>query len=396
MFEKITAALPDPILNLTDSFHADPRKNKINLGIGVYKDKSGKTPILNTVKKAEKFLLENENTKNYLSIRGIPEFNLVTQELLFGKKHEIITSKRIRTAQVPGGTAALRIAADLIAYQTNTKRVWISDPTWPNHQNIFKLSGFTILPYNYYDTANHSINFNSILNSLSSAVAGDVIVLHGCCHNPTGIDPTLKQWAMLSVLCAKKNLLPVFDFAYQGFAKGLEEDTESLRIFTKENPEIIIANSYSKNFSLYNERVGACTIITKDADNTERAFSQLETIIRATYSNPPAHGAEIVTTILSDKTLKTEWLLELTSMRERIKRMRNLLVNILEVKGAKQDFSFIKNQNGMFSFSGLTKKQVERLRSEFGIYAINSGRINISGLTYKNIFPLCEAIIEVI
>ncbi len=396
MFEKITSAPADPILGLADSFRADPRDNKINLGIGVYKDESGKTPVLDTVKKAEKFLLDNENTKNYLAISGMPEFGRVTQELLFGAQHEIVTSKRARTAQAPGGTGALRIAADFIAKQTNAKRVWISNPTWPNHKNIFEAAGLEVLTYNYYDAAKHGMDFDGMLNSLSSAVAGDVIVLHGCCHNPTGIDPTAEQWTKLAALCADKGLLPVFDFAYQGFAKGLDEDAEGLRIFTKNNPEMIVASSFSKNFGLYNERVGACTIIAKDSDNAERAFSQAKAVIRANYSNPPAHGAAVVTTILSDDVLKAEWIQELTAMRERIKRMRQLLVKTLEEKGAKQDFSFIINQNGMFSFSGLTKEQVERLRSEFGIYAVSSGRINVAGLTLENMVPLCDAIVKVL
>ncbi len=396
MFEKITAAPADPILGLADSFRADPRENKINLGIGVYKDESGKTPVLDTVKKAEKYLLDNETTKNYLAISGLPEFGRVTQELLFGQDHEIVTSKRARTAQAPGGTGALRIAADFIAKQTNAKTVWISNPTWPNHKNIFEAAGLTVATYNYYDAANNSLDFDGIINSLSAAQTGDVVVFHGCCHNPTGIDPTAEQWSKLADFCAEKGLLPVFDFAYQGFAKGLQEDAEGLRIFTTKNPELIVASSYSKNFGLYNERVGACTITAKDSDNAERAFSQAKAVIRANYSNPPSHGASVVTTILSDEALKAEWIQELTTMRERIKRMRQLFVNTLAEKGAKQNFDFIINQNGMFSFSGLTKEQVERLRAEFCIYAVSSGRINVAGLTLENMVPLCDAIVKVL
>ncbi|MEI9532934.1 amino acid aminotransferase [Moellerella wisconsensis] len=396
MFEKITAAPADPILGLADTFRADSRDNKINLGIGVYKDESGKTPVLDTVKKAEKFLLENENTKNYLAISGLPEFGRVTQELLFGKQHEIITSKRARTAQAPGGTGALRIAAEFIAKQTHAKHVWISNPTWPNHRNIFEAAGLEVLTYTYYDAVNRCFDLDGMLNSLSAAQPGDVVVIHGCCHNPTGIDPQPAQWEKLSAFCAEKGLLPVFDFAYQGFATGLEEDAQGLRIFTKDNPELIVASSYSKNFGLYNERVGACTIIAKDSDNAERAFSQAKAVIRANYSNPPAHGASVVTIILSDDALRAEWIQELATMRERIKRMRQLFVNTLAEKGAKQNFDFIINQNGMFSFSGLTKEQVERLREEFGVYAVSSGRINVAGLTLENMVPLCEAIVKVL
>ncbi|MBG3013837.1 amino acid aminotransferase [Proteus faecis] len=396
MFEKIIAAPADPILGLADSFRSDPRENKINLGIGVYKDETGKTPVLTTVKKAEKYLLENETTKNYLPISGIPEFGNVTQALLFGEQHPIIAEKRARTAQAPGGTGALRIAADFIAQQTTAKRVWISNPTWPNHNNIFQTAGLEICNYDYYDAENHGLDFDGMLASLSNAQAGDVVLFHGCCHNPSGIDPTEEQWRQLATLSAEKGWLPVFDFAYQGFAHGLEEDAQGLRLFAEKNPELIVASSYSKNFGLYNERVGACTIVTKDSDTAEKAFSQAKAIIRANYSNPPAHGASVVTTILSNPELKEEWIEELTTMRERIQRMRQLLVTTLQEKGAKQDFSFIIDQNGMFSFSGLNKEQVERLRAEYGIYIVGSGRINVAGLTLENMVPLCEAIVAVL
>ncbi|EMJ9773861.1 TPA: amino acid aminotransferase [Morganella morganii] len=396
MFENITAAPADPILGLADSFRQDPRENKINLGIGVYKDETGKTPVLSCVKKAEKYLLDNETTKNYLPITGIPEFGTVTQALLFGDNSDIITAKRARTAQAPGGTGALRIAADFIAKQTSAKRVWISNPTWPNHNGIFAGAGLEIRTYNYYDAENHALDFNGMLASLEAAQAGDVILLHGCCHNPTGIDPTAEQWAQLSVLVKEKGLLPVFDFAYQGFAAGLDEDAQGLRIFAKSHPEMLVASSYSKNFGMYNERVGACTLVAADPDTADRAFSQIKIVIRTNYSNPPSHGGAVVTTVLSDPELKEEWIQELTTMRERIKRMRQLFVNTLQEKGAKQDFSFIIRQNGMFSFSGLTKEQVARLRDEYAVYAVSSGRINVAGLTLENMVPLCEAIVAVL
>ncbi|NHB96983.1 amino acid aminotransferase [Photorhabdus stackebrandtii] len=396
MFEKITAAPADPILGLADTFRSDPRTNKINLGIGVYKDETGKTPVLTSVKKAEQYLLENEATKNYLPISGLVEFGIVTQELLFGKDHPVVTDKRARTAQSPGGTGALRIAADFIAKQTNAKQVWISNPTWPNHKNVFSAAGLEVREYKYYDAEKHALNFEDMLASLSDVQAGDVVLFHGCCHNPTGIDPTPAQWAKLAEMSAEKGWLPIFDFAYQGFAKGLNEDAEGLRIFAKNHNELIVASSYSKNFGLYNERVGACTIVAGDSNTAEKAFSQAKAIIRANYSNPPSHGASVVATILSNEELKAAWEQELTTMRERIQRMRQLFVNTLQEKGAKQDFSFIINQNGMFSFSGLTKEQVERLRTEFGIYAVSSGRINVAGLTLENMAPLCEAIVAVL
>ncbi|WP_041416857.1 amino acid aminotransferase [Serratia plymuthica] len=397
MFEKITAAPADPILGLTDIFRADARPNKINLGIGVYKDETGKTPVLTSVKKAEQYLLENETTKNYLGIEGIPAFATCTQELLFGKQSPIIADKRARTAQTPGGTGGLRVAADFIANQTSAKRIWISNPSWPNHKNVFSAVGLEVLEYAYYDAANHSLDFDGLLNSLKQAQAGDVVLFHGCCHNPTGIDPTAEQWAQLAELSVANGWLPLFDFAYQGFAKGLEEDAQGLRIFAAKHQELIVASSYSKNFGLYNERVGACTIVAADAETADRAFSQVKAAIRANYSNPPSHGAAVVATILGDdRALRALWEQELTDMRQRIHRMRQLFVNTLQEKGAEQDFSFIINQNGMFSFSGLSKEQVLRLREEFGVYAVNSGRVNVAGMTPDNMAPLCEAIVAVL
>ncbi|MGP1947650.1 MAG: amino acid aminotransferase [Arsenophonus sp. NC-PG7-MAG3] len=396
MLENIIPAPADPILGLAESFNTDPRKQKINLGIGVYKDESGKTPILISVKKAEKYLLDNEVTKNYLAISGIAEFASVTQTLLFGNNHPIIAQNRARTLQALGGTGALRIASEFIAKQTSAQRIWITKPTWPNHKNIFKAANLISCYYNYYDPEKHNLDFAGMLISLEDAKPGDILLLHGCCHNPTGIDPTPEQWEILSTLAAEKNLLPVFDFAYQGFGKGLEEDAQGLRIFINKNPEIIIASSYSKNFGLYNERVGACTIIANDSDQAEQAFNQIKLIIRANYSNPPVHGAAIVTTILSDEFLKKEWSEELTIMRQRIQRMRQLFVNTLQEKGAKKDFSFISKQNGMFSFSGLNQDQITQLREKHAIYAISSGRINVASLTLQNIIPLCKAIINVL
>jgi aspartate aminotransferase len=396
MFEKITAAPADPILGLTDIFRADARPNKINLGIGVYKDETGKTPVLTSVKKAEQYLLENETTKNYLGIEGIPAFASCTQELLFGKESPIVTNRRARTAQTPGGTGGLRVAADFIANQTSAKRIWISNPSWPNHKNVFSAVGLEVLEYAYYDAANHALDFAGLLNSLKQAQAGDVVLFHGCCHNPTGIDPTAEQWAQLAELSVANGWLPLFDFAYQGFANGLEEDAQGLRIFAAKHQELIVASSYSKNFGLYNERVGACTIVAADAETADRAFSQVKAAIRANYSNPPSHGAAVVATILGNDALRAMWEQELTDMRQRIHRMRQLFVNTLQEKGAQQDFSFIIQQNGMFSFSGLTKEQVLRLREEFGVYAVNSGRVNVAGMTPDNMAPLCEAIVAVL
>ncbi|WP_267372398.1 MULTISPECIES: amino acid aminotransferase [unclassified Pantoea] len=396
MFESISAAPADPILGLADLFRADDRPEKINLGIGVYKDETGKTPVLTSVKKAEQYLLENETTKNYLSIDGLADFARCTQALLFGNDSPLISARRARTAQTPGGTGALRIAADFLATQTAVKRVWISNPSWPNHKNVFNAAGLEVCEYHYYDAANHMLDFEGMLASLSQVQPGDVVLFHGCCHNPTGIDPTAEQWQKLAEISQANGWLPLFDFAYQGFARGLDEDAEGLRIFAASHQELIVASSYSKNFGLYNERVGAITLVAADAGVAETAFSQVKYTIRANYSNPPAHGAAVVATILSNDALRTIWEQELSDMRQRIQRMRQLFVNTLAEKGAQRDFSFIIKQNGMFSFSGLTKEQVIRLREEFAVYAVNSGRVNVAGMTPDNMSALCEAIVAVL
>ncbi|PKH24266.1 aromatic amino acid aminotransferase [Enterobacterales bacterium CwR94] len=396
MFEKISAAPADPILGLADLFRADDRTTKINLGIGVYKDETGKTPVLTSVKKAEQYLLENETTKNYLSIDGLADFGSATQRLLFGNDSAIVTNKRARTAQTPGGTGALRVAADFLATQTAVKRVWVSNPSWPNHKNVFESAGLEVCEYRYYDAAQHTLDFAGLKESLQAVQAGDVVLFHGCCHNPTGIDPTAAQWQELAEMSKSNGWLPLFDFAYQGFARGLEEDAEGLRIFAARHEELIVASSYSKNFGLYNERVGALTLVTHTSDVAEVAFSQVKATIRANYSNPPAHGAAVVATILNNEALRTLWEQELTEMRERIQRMRHLFVKTLAEKGAKGDFTFITTQNGMFSFSGLTKDQVLRLREEFGVYAVASGRVNVAGMTPDNMSALCEAIVAVL
>ncbi len=396
MFESISAAPADPILGLADLFRADDRPNKINLGIGVYKDETGKTPVLTSVKKAEQYLLENETTKNYLSIDGLADFARCTQALLFGNQSPLISAGRACTAQTPGGTGALRVAADFLANQTTVKRVWVSNPSWPNHKNVFNAAGLEVCDYAYYDAASHSLDFDGMIASLQDAQAGDVVLFHGCCHNPTGIDPTAEQWQQLAKLSQEKGWLPLFDFAYQGFARGLDEDAEGLRIFAASHQELLVASSYSKNFGLYNERVGALTLVAANSDVAKTAFSQVKYSIRANYSNPPSHGAAVVATILGNDALRTIWVQELTDMRQRIHRMRQLFVNTLAEKGANRDFSFIIKQNGMFSFSGLTKDQVVRLREEFGVYAVNSGRVNVAGMTPDNMSALCEAIVAVL
>ncbi|MBQ9600459.1 MAG: aspartate/tyrosine/aromatic aminotransferase [Neisseriaceae bacterium] len=396
MFDHIQAAPADPILGLGEAFKAETRAEKVNLGIGVFKDAQGKTPILKAVKEAETRLLAEENTKNYLTIDGVAAYNEATQVLLFGQDSDIIKQKRAKTAQSLGGTGALRIAAEFVKRQTKAQNVWISAPTWPNHNAIFNAVGMNIRDYRYYNKTTHGLDWDGLIEDLSQAQSGDVVLLHGCCHNPTGIDPTPEQWESLAKMSAEKGWLPLFDFAYQGFANGLEEDAYGLRVFLKHNPELLVASSYSKNFGMYNERVGAFTVVATDEGSANRAFSQVKTIIRTLYSNPASHGGNTVAMVLNDAALKAQWEEELTQMRTRIKQMRQKFVDLLKECGAEQDFSFIVQQNGMFSFSGLTAEQVDRLKEEFAIYAVRSGRINVAGITDDNIRYLCESIVKVL
>ncbi|GHA37272.1 amino acid aminotransferase [Photobacterium aphoticum] len=396
MFEKITAAPADPILGLTEEFKSDPRAEKINLGVGIYKNEAGNTPVLATVKKAEAILLEKETTKSYLSIPGTAEYGLAVQQLLFGADSPIISSKRAQTAQAPGGTGALRVAAEFIKRQLGDVKVWISNPTWANHNGVFAAAGLETAAYTYYNAETKDMDFASMLADLNNASEGDVVLLHGCCHNPTGIDPVAAQWQQLADLCVEKKLLPMFDFAYQGFAKGVEDDAQGLRIFADKCEELLVASSFSKNFGLYNERVGAFTLVAKNNEEGVTAFSQVKSIARVIYSNPPAHGAAVVTEILNDAALRAEWEQEVADMRDRIQEMRTLFVQTLKDLGVDADFSFIERQNGMFSFSGLNKDQVNRLRDEFGIYIVGSGRISVAGMTKSNMLPLCKGIAAVL
>ncbi|MBU2862920.1 aspartate/tyrosine/aromatic aminotransferase [Reinekea forsetii] len=396
MFERVVAAPADPILGLNDSFNKDDRATKVNLGVGVFKDENGNTPILATVKEAERRLVEQETSKSYLAIGGDLEYGKQVQALLFGNDHTIVTNQLARTAQTPGGTGALRIAADFMASQLNVDKIWISNPTWANHNSVFKSAGLQTAAYSYYDPQTHGLDFDGMKADLNRAEAGDAVLLHGCCHNPTGIDPTLEQWKELATIAKDLGLIVLFDFAYQGFAQGIEEDAAGLRAFTEVVPELLVASSFSKNFGLYNERVGAFTLVGSNGEVADNAFSQVKTIIRSNYSNPPAHGAKVVATVLGDASLKAQWIEEVAYMRQHIHQLRGKFVTALAKLGVAQDFSFIEQQNGMFSFSGLTPEQVETLKTDYGIYIVSSGRINVAGLSDKNIEYVCESIAKVL
>lgn len=396
IFTQVELAPADPILGLTDEFKADTRTNKVNLGVGIYKNEAGLTPILESVKLAEQRLLKTEESKNYLGIEGVQAYNSAVQALLFGDDHQVVKNKRALTAQAPGGTGSLRVAAEFLVRNTEAKTIWVSNPTWANHKNIFQSAFLTIKEYRYYKAETHDKDFDAMVEDLSSAKSGDLVLLHGCCHNPTGIDLTESQWHTVADICLKQELVPLFDFAYQGFGDGVDEDANGLRILANAVPELLIANSFSKNFGLYNERIGAVTIVAENEADVKKAFSQVKSTIRGNYSNPPAHGALIVSTILADTELKTLWEVELKEMRERIAKMRTLFVETLKQEGVTQDFSFISRQNGMFSFSGLSKEQVAKLKDEHAVYIVGSGRISVAGMTKNNMPVICKAIASVL
>jgi aspartate/tyrosine/aromatic aminotransferase len=396
MFEVVPSAPSDPILGLTEAYRADPNPYKINLSVGVYQDASGKTPVLESVRRAARLVLERQKSMSYLPIDGSPAYAAAVQQLLFGEGDEVITSGRAATSHTPGGTGALRVAADLLHQQFPQATVWLTQPTWPNHPQIFAAAGVPTKSFPYFDAKTNALAFDEALAAIQNMPAGDVVLLHGGCHNPTGIDPTPAQWQTLAETVRKRGLLPLLDFAYQGFAEGIEEDAAGVRAFCQPEAELMVCSSFSKNFGLYCERVGALTIVARNKPAAAAVQSQIKVCIRANYSNPPAHGGELVTTVLGDPELRQLWEQEVAQMRGRIHGMRELLVATLRAKGVPGDYSFITRQRGMFSFSGLTPEQVKVLKEKFSIYIVSSGRINVAGITEQNVGPLCEAIAEVV
>jgi len=396
MFDHIETAPPDPILGLEEAFKRDPNPAKINLAAGVYRDETGNTPIFRAVKAAEAEILESEISKSYLGMAGMPEFNSAVQALVFGPGHPVIASKRATTVQAPGGTGALRVAGDFIRKVNPTATVWMSQPTWPNHPSVFKSAGLAVDTYPYFDAKNNCVDFGAMMGGLERVKESDAVLLHGSCHNPTGADLSPEQWAQVGDLLVRKGALALIDFAYQGFGRGLDEDAQGVRILVERVPEMLIATSYSKNFGLYNERTGALTLVAHDQAAADASLSQMKLLVRANYSNPPAHGAKIVATVLNSPELRSEWQTELDSVRGRILGVRRELVEGLHALRVPRDFSVLQDQNGMFSFTGLTKDQVLRLRSEYSIYIVDSGRINVAGLTRTNLPVVCKAIASVL
>ncbi len=392
-FSQVPTAPPDPILGLTEAFRNDPRPDKVNLGVGVYLNEKGVVPVLPSVHEAETRLLSLETTKTYLPIDGDAGYNVRVQTLLFGAASSVLAERRAVTVQALGGTGALRVGADFLSRFAPGAAVYLSDPSWENHAQIFEAAGFEVKRYPYYQSETHGLDFEGMMSALGSAKKGSIVVLHACCHNPTGVELSAEQWREIVSLFEHRALIPFLDFAYQGFAEGIEEDACAVRLFAEAQIPCLIANSFSKSFSLYRERVGGLTFVAQDADEAKRILSQVKRDIRANYSNPASHGAQAVSLILGDADLRRLWESELTGMREHIRTMRVRLVSELKTQGAAQDFSFILNQKGMFSYSGLTKETVLKVR-EKGIYIVDSGRICLGALHDSNLEAVTRAITE--
>jgi aspartate/tyrosine/aromatic aminotransferase len=393
---SLTPAPPDPILGLTETFRSDPRPGKVNLAVGVYVDDSGVTPVLPAVLEAERRLLEKAGPKGYLPIDGRPGYKKAVRDLVFGPNHEIVESGRSATAQTPGGTGALRVAADFLIQTGASRTIWLSEPTWPNHPQLFSLAGFALRTYPYLDDTGRAVDVGKLLGALRTAIPGDVVLLHGSCHNPSGVDPDAETWAAIAEIVTERELVPVVDFAYQGFGFGLREDADWLSGLARPGLEFLVCSSFSKNFALYNERVGALTIVAADAGRAAAALSHLKIAIRSNYSNPPAHGGDIVETILTDPALRAQWEVDLATMRNRILGNRSALVEAFIAADVPGHWDPIRRQRGMFALLGLSADQVARLRDEFAVYVVGKGRINVAGLTPSNIGHVVAAVKAVI
>lgn len=396
MFELMPKLPADPILGLTVESRADTNPNKVDLGVGVYKNEAGQTPILKAVLEAQKLNLAKEETKAYLPPQGTEQFLSQVNDLIFGEGHPALISGRVATIQGTGGCGSLRVAAELIKRANKDAKIWVSDPTWPNHMSLLGSSELTFAVYPYYDPAKHGIDFEKMVEALQQAQRGDLVLLHACCHNPSGADLTQEQWRTVTDMALSQGFTPFVDMAYQGFARGLSADAYGLRYMAEKLPELVVANSFSKNFGLYRERAGTISIMVENPNQVDVIRGQLLNIARTMYSMAPSHGAAIVETILSVPELTQQWHLELDAMRDRVVEMRHLLVREIAAVGCKQDFSFIQSQQGMFSFVGLDKNQVETLKASYSIYMVDSSRINICGLNNQNVGYVARAISEVV
>ncbi|TIC87224.1 amino acid aminotransferase [Crenobacter intestini] len=396
LFAGVALAPRDPILGLNEAFNADTRATKVNLGVGVYFDANGKLPLLAAVKEAEKARLAAQPPRGYQPIEGNGAYNQAVQKLLFGADSELLAAGRVVTAQALGGTGALKIGADFLKGLNADAKVYISDPSWENHRALFEAAGFVVENYPYYDAATRGVDFAAMKVFLAGLPAGSVIVLHACCHNPTGADLSDEEWGEVVELCRERGLVPFLDMAYQGFAEGISEDAVAVRLFSASGLQFFVSSSFSKSFSMYGERVGALSIVTADRDESARVLSQVKRVIRTNYSNPPIHGAAVVGAVLASSELCAMWEEELAGMRLRIRAMREGLVGALKEKGVAQDFSFVTRQRGMFSYTGLAAAQVDVLRGEFGIYAVSTGRICLAALNEGNLGYVADAIASIV
>lgn len=396
LFSAVELAPRDPILGLNEAFNADTRTTKVNLGVGVYTNEEGRIPLLRAVREAEKARVDAALPRGYLPIDGIAAYDAAVQKLLLGNDSPLIAAGQVVTAQALGGTGALKIGADFLKRVNPGAMVAISDPSWENHRALFEGAGFEVVNYPYYDAASHGVNFEGMLSALNSYPAGTIVVLHACCHNPTGVDLTAGQWAQVVNVVKARNLVPFLDIAYQGFGDSIEADADAVRLFAKADLNVFVSSSFSKSFSLYGERVGALSVITTAKEESSRVLSQLKRVIRTNYSNPPTHGGAVVAAVLGAPELRATWEQELGEMRDRIRAMRNGLVERLAASGVDRDFSFVSRQRGMFSYSGLTAPQVDRLREEFGIYAVSTGRICVAALNARNLDVVANAVAHVL
>ncbi|MDO9166909.1 MAG: amino acid aminotransferase [Rhodoferax sp.] len=396
MFSAVEMAPRDPILGLNEQFNADPNPAKVNLGVGVYFDDNGKLPLLACVQAAEKTMMEKPTARGYLPIDGIAAYDAAVKSLVFGADSEPVKSGRVATVQGIGGTGGLKIGADFLKKLNPNAKVLISDPSWENHRALFTSAGFTVETYRYYDAAKRGVDFEGMLADLNAATPGTIILLHACCHNPTGYDITAAQWDQVIAAVKAKNLVAFLDMAYQGFGHGIQEDGAVIGKFVAAGLDFFVSTSFSKSFSLYGERVGALSVLCESKDEADRVLSQLKIVIRTNYSNPPIHGGAVVAAVLNNPELRALWEKELGEMRVRIKAMRRKLVDGLKAAGVKQDMSFITSQIGMFSYSGLTKDQMVRLRNEFGVYGTDTGRMCVAALNSKNIDYVCASIAKVV
>ncbi len=396
LFSAVEMAPRDPILGLNEQFNADTNPAKVNLGVGVYFDDNGKLPLLQCVQAAEKAMMSTPTARGYLPIDGIAAYDNAVKSLVFGEGSEPVTSGRVATVQAIGGTGGLKIGADLLKKISPNATVLISDPSWENHRALFTSAGFTVDTYAYYDANKRGVNFEAMLASLNAAAAGTIVVLHACCHNPTGYDITPAQWEQVIAVVKARDLTPFLDMAYQGFGYGIQEDGAVIGQFVAAGLRFFVSTSFSKSFSLYGERVGGLSVLCADKEEASRVLSQLKIVIRTNYSNPPTHGGAVVAAVLNNPELRAMWEAELGDMRVRIKAMRQKLVDGLKAAGVAQDMSFITTQIGMFSYSGLSKDQMVRLRTEFGVYGTDTGRMCVAALNSKNIDYVCASIAKVV